>query len=251
LRKYEVPFTVMDNSRYQSRHVRPVLSYFRLILDNYLDDEMEQLLQYCVTPYFQHKQIKRLKKIAQASGGPLFNTLNDDEILNQIDVSPEQQAALWQHLQIIQNYETKSRFADVWQAINALPNGPLSSDAIDEEQLQELEGVFNMFRDCTVAQSIKDINSHISYLDEHSTDQQLVVTTIDHAKSQAFDTVFLLGAQELSPRNPKRRARLYVSISRARQRFFFLIDKRSDEAKGDDALLPWLQKELHDKLSWL
>jgi hypothetical protein len=79
----------------------------------------------------------------------------------------------------------------------------------------------------------------------------LVVTSIDHAKSQAFDTVFLLGAQALSPSNPKLRARLYVSIARARQRFFFLIDERSDEAKGDDALLPWLQKELHDKLLWL
>jgi len=56
----------------------------------------------------------------------------------------------------------------------------------------------------------------------------LIVTTIDHAKSQAFDTVFLLGAQALNINNPNHRARLYVSVSRARQRFFFLVDEQSD-----------------------
>jgi hypothetical protein len=30
-----------------------------------------------------------------------------------------------------------------------------------------------------------------------------------------------------------------------------VVDERSDEAKGDDALLPWLKKELNDKLLWL
>lgn len=251
LREYQVPFAVMDNSRYQSQHMRRVLTYYRLIIDKYLDAETEQLLRYCVTPNFHHRQIKRLKKIAQANEEPLLNTLKDNAILIQINISSEQEAALQRHLEIIHNFGAESRFADVWQAINKLPNSPFSIDTTDEQQRQELEGVLNTFRDSTVAQTIKDMNSHISFLDEHRTDQQLVVTSIDHAKSQAFDTVFLLGAEALSPSNPKLRARLYVSISRARQRFFFLIDKRSDEAKGDDALLPWLQKELHDKLSWL
>ncbi len=68
---------------------------------------------------------------------------------------------------------------------------------------------------------------------------------------QAFDTVFLLGAQALKINYANHRARLYVSVSRARQRFFFLVDKRSDEAQGDDALLPWLHRELKNRLVWL
>jgi len=98
---------------------------------------------------------------------------------------------------------------------------------------------------------MKDINRHISFLEEHRTYQQLIITSVDNAKSQAFDTVFLLGAQALNVNYPNHRARLYVSISRARQRFFFLVDERFDEARGDDALLPWLKRELHDKLLWL
>ncbi|HEY6286983.1 MAG TPA: hypothetical protein VIX20_15075 [Ktedonobacteraceae bacterium] len=80
---------------------------------------------------------------------------------------------------------------------------------------------------------------------------QIIERKIQVANTQALNTVFLLGAQELSPRKPKLRARLPVSVSRARRRFFFLIVKRADEAKGDDVLRPWLHKELHDKLTWL
>ena len=88
---------------------------------------------------------------------------------------------------------------------------------------------------------MKDINRHISFLEVHRSNQQLIVTTIDNAKSQAFDTVFLLEAQALNVHSPNQRARLYVGISRARQRFFFLVDEQSDEAREDNALLPLLQ----------
>lgn len=251
LRERQEPFTVLDNSRYQSQHSRRILTYYRLIIDDHLDTETEQLLSYCVAPNFHHWQIKRLKKIAQANEEPLLNTLKDNAILNQITISSEQGVALRQHLEIINTFGPESRFADVWQAISRLQEGPLAEETTEELQQEELEEILKNFRKQTVAEAMKDINRHISFLEEHRTYQQLIITSVDNAKSQAFDTVFLLGAQALNVNYPNHRARLYVSISRARQRFFFLVDERFDEARGDDALLPWLKRELHDKLLWL
>lgn len=245
------PFAVMDRNSYESQHIKQVLSYFRLIINDHLDAELELLLSYCVKPSLSSRQLDDLKEIARENSEPLISMLLDSNLLAQINISSEKQQALWQHLDTIYAYGPESRFADVWQAVSKISEGPLSIDTNDKQRRDELEGVINKFRDSNVAQAIKDINSHLSFLEEHRTDRQLVVTSIDYAKSQAFDTVFLLGAQALSLNKPKSRERLYVSISRARQRFFFLVDAVSDEAKGNDALLPWLSKELSDKLVWL
>ena len=67
----------------------------------------------------------------------------------------------------------------------------------------------------TVQQALEHSDNYISFLEENSTNRKLVVATIDHAKSQEFDSVFLLGADSLIDKR-----RWYVSVTRARQRFF-------------------------------
>ena len=69
-------------------------------------------------------------------------------------------------------------------------------------------------------------------MEEHRESADLILTTIDHAKSQAFDTVFLLRADHLASKN-----RLYVAISRAKQRLFLLVDGQVSEEQKRKSLL--------------
>ncbi|HJT58558.1 MAG TPA: ATP-dependent helicase [Ktedonobacteraceae bacterium] len=252
LRSRQIPFHLLGNSRYQSRHIQRILAYFRLIVDSNQDAEVERLVSSCITPNFDFLQMRRLKEITQYLVEPLIDTITESEILKQINASSEQIEALWQHIAIIYSFVPESLFGDVWQAIAELQNGPLSSELADAQQQDELDELQNQFKDVAVAQALKDVDSCIAYLEEHRAYQQMIVTTIDNAKSQAFDTVFLLRAQELNIDFPNHRTRLYVSVSRARQRFFFLIDERANEAQDEDKpLLSWLRRELGDELSWL
>ena len=251
LKREREPFSVLDHSRYQARHIGRILTYFRLIVDDQLDTILDELLRYCITSGLSYQQLDHLKEEAQKNEEALINALKDSELLKQINVSQEQEETLRQHLDLIYSFSPESRFADVWEAISKLQDSPLAKETIEMQEQEELESVLDEFRNTSVIQAVEHINSHFTFLEEHRTNQKLIVTSIDSAKSQAFDTVFLLGAQALKINYANHRARLYVSVSRARQRFFFLVDERSDEVQGDGALLPWLHRELNNRLAWL
>lgn len=240
------PFTRQKRSSYQSWSVRQVLAYYRLIMDRHQDDEMERLLYWLISI---STQIGRLKAIAQDNGRSLYATLIDNDILHHIGIAPEEEALLCRHLVLIDNFAPESQFAYVWQAISAEASGPLSEQQPDEQQ-EELERILEEFQDKTVAQALAEIDKYITFVDEDRPDQQLIVTTIDHAKSQAFDTVFLLGAHLLDVNKPKDRKRWYVSITRARNRFFFLVDGQSNSDQGDDPMLSWPLQDLYDERRW-
>ena len=246
LEELQRPFSRQKRTSYQSWSTRQILVYYRLIMDRHQDDEMARLLYWLVsTP----SQVGRLKIIAQNNGRSLYDAVMDDEILRHSGISLEEGDVLRQHLALINNSGPESKFADVWQAISAAASSPLNGQEINEQQQEGLE-LLEEFQDKTVAQALTEIDKYITFVEEDRPDQQLIVTTIDHAKSQAFDTVFLLGANLLHMNSSNGRKRWYVSISRARNRFFFLVDGQLDSDLGGASFFSWLPKDLYDERRW-
>lgn len=221
------PFAILGSKhRYQSYQVKRVLTYFRLIQDPTQANEVNRLLQHCVSPYFQANQIQMLKRIAQQCGQMALEAALESNVLQQVDATGEQIASLRKHIAVIQKYELSSTCKDVWQSVKEIQDG---SDVHTEEYRQaeedtkELEEVMDELQEMTVQQALEHIDSSITFLEENRINRKLVVTTIDHAKSQDFDSVFLVGAHLL-----KDRRRWYVSVTRAKQRSFCLVDAHSD-----------------------
>jgi len=71
----------------------------------------------------------------------------------------------------------------------------------------------------TIQDALIEIRRHITFLDKHQGRSDLVLATVDYAKSQEFETVFLLGLNKVYEK------RLYVSVSRAKQRLFLVGDE--------------------------
>lgn len=237
-----VPFSVLGNKhRFQARYVDLVLSYFRLIDDKSREDDLEQILGRC----FDTRWIRDLKKLAQVHEKSLVDVVMGKGVLAEIGIIQEQEMALLQHMNVLRNFSSESKFIDVWENISELPNGPIAAVAEQANEKEELEGVLSELRKYTVRQALEYVDSHISFVEEHRASRKLIVTTIDHAKSQAFDTVFLLGADLL-----KERKRWYVSVSRAKQRFFFLVDGRSPEGWLSNPVLALIDDDLYNKREW-
>jgi superfamily I DNA/RNA helicase len=84
----------------------------------------------------------------------------------------------------------------------------------------------------TIKDAVEDIKSHITFLEKHQGRSDLVLTTIEHSKSQEFATVFILGIDKVFKK------RLYVAVSRAKQRLFILGDKQAFEKNELLARMP-------------
>ena len=82
-----------------------------------------------------------------------------------------------------------------------------------------METILNTFRDWTIKNTIEEIRRHITFLDKHQGRADLVLATVDYSKSQEFETVFLIGLNKVFGK------RLYVSVSRAKQRLFLVGDE--------------------------
>ena len=225
-----VSFSVLRNTyTYQADHVLNVLAYLRLITDSRQDEEMARLLRKCLVPYLDSPQIKSLRDMARHEGVPLSAVAHDPEALAHARVSHGHRASLDVHLSIITSFTSESRVADIEKAIHAIPGNPIDALAEDEDKRSDIENILRKLRRLTAAQALAEVDRHIAFLDEHRGNTSFCLTTVDHAKSEEFDTVFLFGAQPLS--NPNRRSdprrdkrRLYVTISRARERLFLLYD---------------------------
>ena len=246
MKKVGRSFSVLDNThQYQSYYVKLILTYFRLIYDKNQDEEVERLLRRCVVPYFETNQIRKLKALAEIQGQALLDAALDKENLRRVNITEEQEAVLLKHAAVLEKHCADSVFREVWQSISELPDGPIAQVANHHQGSEELDAVLYELQNKSVKQTLEHIDSHITFLEEHRATRDLVVATIDHAKSQDFDTVFLLGADLL-----KDRRRWYVSVTRAKQRFFCLVDARPLEDQRSNDILSSMSKDLYDTLSW-
>jgi superfamily II DNA helicase RecQ/superfamily I DNA/RNA helicase/DNA polymerase III epsilon subunit-like protein len=249
LKSRGVDFVILDNRPfYQQHHVNRVLAYLRLIADPRRDQDVEQLLRYCIVPYFDAEQVKTLKD--QAAGYPLIKILGNDRELRKANVTPEQKASLQRHLAVVARFQPLSLVSQVVEDLRVIDDGPIAVLAEQEQKKEDVEKVLNYLQQKTVTAAVTEIKQHLSFLEEGQKHTGLIVTTIDHAKSEEFDTVFLLGADYLSgPPNSHMllsyKRRLYVSISRARRRLFLVV---SDESQIVNPLFSSLPKHLYKEV---
>jgi DNA helicase-2/ATP-dependent DNA helicase PcrA len=247
LKRRGSPFAVLESQHsYQSYHAKRVLTYFRLIQDRSQTSEVERLLRHCISPYFSTAQVLRLKEIARRLGMLLLDAALEPGIIEQVGATEEHLVALQRHVSILRKHSPDSACKVVWQSIRELldefdvqPGGRDQNDEYTQE-MSEIAEELNKFGEAPVRKALEDIDSYITFIEEHQAQRKLVVATINNAKSQDFDTVFLLGADAL-----KDRQRWYVSVTRARQRFFCLVD-----GSNDNEVLTSIPKDLFEEVSW-
>ncbi len=246
-----VEFSVLNNrSLYQQHHVDRVLVYLRLIADPMVDQDVELLIRSCIVPYFKDEQVKTLKDSAQTAGYSLIEVLQNDKELGKASVNAEQKAVLQSHLAVITRFQPDSLVSEVVEDLRAINDGPFAVLAEQEQKREDVEQVLHYLQQKTVTAAVAEIKKHLSFLEEGRKHTGLIITTIDHAKSEEFDTVFLLGADHLdghpSPRKLlSYKRRLYVSISRARRRLYLVV---SDESQIVNPLFSSLPKHLYKEV---
>lgn len=219
LNNHDIPFALLtNNSRYQAPHIAHILLYFYLIADVKRDYDTKRLLRFCLNYDISYIQIKQLETLAQEEGLSLMEILRHQELAKEI-LSQEQRAIMQEHLELIQRFFGASSFEDVWQALSRLEQGPIVTNIDLDERARDQEQLREELKRYTVQQALEQIKRRISFINEHSVSGTLTLTTIDHAKSQEFDTVFLLGADTVPTQE-----RFYVSVSRAKQQLCLLVN---------------------------
>ena len=246
-----VEFSVLNNrSLYQQHHVDRVLVYLRLIADPMVDQDVELLIRSCIVPYFKDEQVKTLKESAQTAGYSLIEVLQNDKELGKASVNAEQKAVLQSHLAVITRFQPDSLVSEVEEDLRAINDGPFEVLAEQEQKREDVEQVLHFLQQKTVTAAVAEIKKHLSFLEEGRKHTGLIVTTIDHAKSEEFDTVFLLGADYLGGHLNSRillsyKRRLYVSISRARRRLYLVV---SDESQILNPLFSSIPNHLYKEV---
>jgi len=218
LKERNIPFALMDGQQtmYQVHYVKNLLLYLYLIEDKTRDDDMERLLRYNIVPYFEKSQIIALKKLANRKGLTLFETVASQKYLQEARISREQVASLQHHLVLINQSTLDTPISQLEQGLRELSDGPLSLLQDQEHKFEQVETILNTFRNWRIQDTVEEIRRHITFLDKHQGRTDLVLATVDYSKSQEFETVFLIGLNKVF------RQRLYVSVSRAKQRLFLV-----------------------------
>lgn len=223
LKKRKVPFSLMDGKDdiYQLSYIKNALVYLSIIIDKYRDTDIERLLRYNIVPYFYQEQISTLKTFSNRQGITLLDTISSPEYLRNAQISKEQQESLQRHLEIIKNRHPDDCVQQLVEDLNQLSDGPLSLLKDQEEHLGEVNAIFQQISSMTIKEAVEDIQSHITFLEKHQGRSDLILTTVEHSKSQEFATVFVLGVDKVFNK------RLYVAVSCAKQRLFILGDKQA------------------------
>ena len=215
------------------------------------DHDIEQLLQFCLVPYLEDQQVKTLKELARQAKVPLIRVLKLEKALRRANITREQESALQQHLAVITGFQSDSSVSQIEEALWAIVNGPFAVLAEEEQKMDDVKEVLRHLRHKTILEAVAEIKQHLSFLEEEQKHTGLIVTTIDHAKSEEFDTVFLLGADFLggSP-NPgillTYKRRLYVGISRARRRLYLVVGGH----QVTNPLLSSIPEHLYNEVIW-
>lgn len=231
LRKMNIGFSVLEsNTIYQRSHIANILVYCRLLVHP-TNDDYRRLLRHCLVPYLDDQQIETLTDYAQALQQPLATVLHDSRALDGAKVTAEQRVILRKHLDLIAAYTANTAPTQVFDALNELPDSPLNSYADEPDKQEDIENLLKEWKkECrTITAIIERVESEIAFLEANRDNQRLIVTTIDHAKSQEFATVVLIGPNHLNHKK-----RLYVSVARASNRLALICDS----AAGRGSILP-------------
>ena len=228
LRERNIAFSLMNGQKeyYQLHHIKNLLLYFQLIEDPRRDEEMERLLRYNIVPYFDKSLIATLKQQASKAGISLFDALTSPAHLQQAKVSKEQQERLHAHLDIIRQRKLTDQVCLLEEHLLTLSDGPLTLLETQKKKMEEIQAMFAEFRTYSIGEALTETRRHILYLEAHKDRSDLVLATVKNAKSQEFETVFLLGIGSTYDK------RLYVSASRAKQRLFFVGDRETFRSHG-------------------
>ena len=181
-----------------------------------------------------------MKKLANRKGLTLFEAVDSQKYLHEARISKEQSASLQHHLSLINQSTLDTPLSQLEQGLRELRDGPLSLLQDQEHKFEQVETILNTFRDWTIKDTIAEIRRHITFLDKHQGRTDLVLATVDYSKSQEFETVFLIGLNKVF------RKRLYVSVSRAKQRLFLVGE---EQAFAMNNVLSQVPGGLYSKLS--
>jgi superfamily I DNA/RNA helicase len=234
LRQRNIPFSLMDGQKalYQLHYVKNMLVYLYLIEDKKRDEEVERLLRYNIVPYFDKAQINSLKTLAHKTSVSLFEILSSPKHLQEAKITKAQQESLRHHLRIINDHQLEDPVNQLEQSLSTLSDGPLILLQEQEEKRKELDSILHDFNSMSIKEALEEIKRHITFLDEHRGRSDLVLATVNYSKSQEFETVFLLGIDKIF------KERLYVSVSRAKQRLFFVGDEEAFAVCRDLSQVP-------------
>ena len=240
LQRRNIPFSLMDGERtlYQLHYVRNLLLYFYLIVDNSRNNNVERLLRQNIVPYFDRGLINNLKVLANKHGISLFELVSSPHHLQNAKIDTLRIESLLRHITIIQERKPNDAVHLLENDLRALSDGPITLLQNQKEKLETIEDILGSFKSSSINAAVEDIQRHISFLDKHQGHANLVLTTVGHSKSQEFETVFLLDISKVYDK------KLYVSVSRAKQRLFLLGDSMAFTKHG---ALSQMAKELYSR----
>jgi ribosomal protein L37E len=136
----------------------------------------------------------------------------DGAALQEAEASDEQRAALESYLELLARHRADSSAA-LARDLRALPDNLVEMWREQPDRYGDLQEVIGEMARYTIGSFIEHVDKHVAFIEENRGNTGLILTTIDHAKSEEFDNVVVIGANHLTHRS---KLRLYVSVSRAR-----------------------------------
>ena len=214
------------NSLYQSVHIDLILLYLRLVIGKQRNNDVEKLLYHCIQPGITNEQVRKIRNLALQEQCTLIDVLMDPQAWSQLPITAEQKSAIHRHLTLIKRFSSDRSVADLWQALKQFrdqhEDGPLVGYSDDDTNAKEQEQVLDTLQNFNLEDAINYVERHLAFIEPEKIYPYPILTTIDYAKGQEFDTVFLLGADTIKPKE-----RFYVGVSRAKKRLFLLTDEHS------------------------
>jgi superfamily I DNA/RNA helicase len=111
-----IPIIAMENTyHYQSFHVDLMLTYLRLICDKSRDRDVERLLLHCLHPSLSREQLQVLQEQASMYEQTLMEAMNDDNVLQQCALTPEQYKRVCSHIAVVNTFTPDNTVGEVWE----------------------------------------------------------------------------------------------------------------------------------------
>lgn len=210
LRQLHVPYQRQGRSPWELSFIHPIVRLLRLI-QSPQEEDVAWWLQHALVPYLTANHLQRLR--AQQGQRSLWDTLQDVTSREAARLSEEQRAALERFSALVLALDATSTVEEVLTAFQELPDNPMRAAMGDEGRREELQAALDMVRRLKVTQALTEIMRMGGGVPTDELEGQVILlTTIDHAKSQEFRVVILLGLEEL-----RHNRRFYVALSRAQE----------------------------------
>lgn len=180
-------------------------------------EDVVRLLRYGVVPYFTGEQINALRTLAKSAERSLREVIEQEEMLIEVGASEAQCRSVAAYVGLIRRHEGTARVSAVVAALCAIPDNVIVQVTEEDEKVGDIEDLPRELGGKTVETATTHVRHEIEYQDARRGDTGLVLTTIYYAKSQEFDTVFLLRADGLQEKR-----RLYVCVTGAKYRLYLV-----------------------------